>query len=401
MFNSITGRNEIGGSLPVSIPGTDLTIGFGQKKKLNKLFIQDAAADSNYNFAAVDSVVNKAIHDSVFPGAVVLVGHRKRVVYNKPFGRFTYDGASTEMSTESIFDLASVTKVAATTSAVMLLYDKGMFRLDQKVSSILSKFRGHDKEAITIEQLLVHNSGLPAFKRYYKQFNTREEIVNDIMNTELIFKPGTDYTYSDLGMITMQLIIEKLTGQPIDQFLKSNVFDVLGMTNTMYNPPPEKWYYCVPTEVDDYWRYTTCKGKVHDENAFLMGGVAGHAGLFSTTTDLAKLMFLYINDGYYNGKTIFKPETINLFTSLRSRYGDRGLGWGIKSVDGYSSAGSKFSNTSFGHTGFTGTSIWVDKEKGVFVILLTNRVYPTRQNTKISSFRPKLHDAVIDAVSYR
>ncbi len=401
MFNSITGRNEISGKMPISIPGTDYSIGFGEKRKIQSIFIPDTTVDTNYNFSTIDSLVNGAIQDSVFPGAVVLIGHRKRVIYNKPFGHFTYDTTSTEMTVNAMFDLASVTKVTATTSAAMLLYDRGMYRLDQKVSSILPEFRGHGKENITIKHLLVHNSGLPAFKRYYKIFDTREQIVDDIMNTDLIFEPGTDYTYSDLGMITMQFIIEKLTGQPIDEFLRENLFDILGMQNTMYNPPPEKWYYCVPSEVDNYWRHTTVKGKVHDENAFVFGGVAGHAGLFSTTSDLAKLMSLYVNNGEYKGKTIFQPSTMDMFTSIQTKYGDRGLGWGIKSVDGYSSGGSKFSDTSFGHTGFTGTSIWVDKERGVFVILLTNRVYPTRENRKISSFRPVLHDTVIDAISYK
>lgn len=401
MFNSITGRNEITGKLPISIPETEFSIGFGQHRNIESIFIPDSSADSNYNFSNIDSLVRDAIKDSVFPGALILIGHRKRIIYNKPFGRFTYDSKSTIMSREAMFDLASVTKVTATTSAAMLLYDTGLLDLDQKVSNILPDFKGNGKEQITIRHLLTHNSGLPAFKLYYRMFNSREEIVKDIMKTELLFEPGTDYTYSDLGMITMQLVIERLTGQPIDLFLKENLFEKLGMSNTMYNPPPEKWYYCVPTEVDKYWRYITVKGRVHDENAFVFGGVAGHAGLFSTTTDLAKLMFLYINNGYSKGETIFKPTTIELFTTIQTKFGDRGLGWGIKSVDGYSSAGSKFSSASFGHTGFTGTSIWVDKDRGVFVILLTNRVHPTRNNTKIRGFRPILHDAVIDAISYK
>jgi CubicO group peptidase (beta-lactamase class C family) len=304
------------------------------------------------------------------------------------------------MSRETIFDLASVTKVIGTTSAAMILYDRGELDLDSPVVNYLPRFNNNGKDKITVRHLLVHNSGLPAFKRYYNFYNYKYEVIYDIMNTGLVFEPGTDYKYSDLGMITMQLIIEKITGQTLDEFLKANLFDKLELKRTMYNPPPELWYYCAPTEVDKYWRYTTVKGKVHDENAYLLGGVAGHAGLFSTAEDLSKILFLYLNEGYYKDEQIFRQETIDQWTSRQTVHGDRGYGWGVKSKEGYSSAGSKFSPDSFGHTGFTGTSVWVDKQRGLFVILLTNRVYPTRENHKIGQFRPLLHDAVVDAVDY-
>jgi beta-N-acetylhexosaminidase len=400
MLNSILGYNSIGGKLPVTLPGTKHKIGTGIQKKVETLFVPDTLSDSSYNFTQIAKLVKKAISDSVFPGAQVVVGHRKRIVYNNSFGRQTYDSTSLPITSKSMYDLASVTKVAATTSAAMMLYDKGLLKLEQPVNEILPEFTGHDKEKITIKHLLVHNSGLPAFKRYYLKFDTREEIINDIMSTELIFEPGTDYTYSDLGMITLQMVIEKITNMPMDKFLDDNLFDFLDMQNTMFNPTPDKWFYCVPSELDDYWRHRLVKGKVHDENAHMLGGVAGHAGLFAPASDLAKLLFLYINEGQIKDSVIFNPETIELFTSSQTKFGDRGLGWDTKSVDGYSSAGSKFSPNSFGHTGFTGTSVWVDKDRALFVILLTNRVYPTRENRKIIQFRPKLHDAIIDAIDY-
>lgn len=401
MFNAITGNIKIEGKLPVSIPTTNYTIGYGVKKNLKKLpFISDSS-DTNYNWSAVDSIMMSGVSDSVFPGGVLLVGHRDRVVYHKPLGKYSYDSIAIPMSTKAMFDLASLTKVVGTTSASMMLYDQLKIDLDDLVIGYLPEFDNHGKDKITIKHLLTHNSGLPAFKRYYTMYETKEEIINDIMNTELIFTPGTDYTYSDLGMITMQLIIEKVIGTTIDKFLRENLFDKLEMNRTMYNPPPELWYYCVPTEIDKYWRYTTVKGKVHDENAFMLGGVAGHAGLFSTASDIAKLLFVYLNDGMYNDSLFFNPSTIREFTSLQTKFGDRGLGWGIKSVDSYSSAGSKLSASSFGHTGFTGTSIWVDPENDLFVVLLTNRVHPTRENHKIFAFRQEIHDAVSDAISYR
>jgi CubicO group peptidase (beta-lactamase class C family) len=400
MFDAVTGKTDISGKMPVSIPGTDFTIGHGLEKKALRLSDPGIPEDSLYNFSAVDSLMQSAVADSVFPGSVLLIGHQKRVVYHKPFGRFRYDTSAVEMSTQTIFDLASVSKVIGTTSAAMLLYERGELDLDKLVANYLPRFVYNGKEDITIRHLLTHNSGLPAFKRYYEFYNSEYEVVYDIMHTSLIFEPGTDYKYSDIGMITLQLVIEKITGQPLDEFLRINLFDRLGLQRTLYNPPPELWYYCAPTEVDKYWRYTTVKGKVHDENAWLLGGVAGHAGLFSTAEDLSKIMFLYFNDGYYQEEQIFSKETLDQWTNRQTEHGDRGYGWGVKSSEGYSSGGSKFSMNSFGHTGFTGTSIWADKEKDLFVILLTNRVHPTRENRKIIQFRPLLHDAVIDAVDY-
>ncbi|PKL87607.1 MAG: hypothetical protein CVV23_14535 [Ignavibacteriae bacterium HGW-Ignavibacteriae-2] len=400
MFNAITGKSEIRGKLPVSIPFTNFKIGDGLKKQIKLLTVPEMISDSNYNFSQIDTLMARAVKDSVFPGSVLLIGHNKKIVYHKAFGSFTYDKKSRKMDTDAIFDLASITKAAGTTSAAMLLYDLGKLDLDKTVSSILPNFKGGGKEKIIIKHLLTHNSGLPAYKEYYKMYKTRDQIIDDLMKTNLIFEPGADYTYSDLGMITLQLVIEKIIGQPVDKFLKDNLFLPLTMTNTMYNPPPQKWFYCVPTEVDNYWRQTTLKGKVHDETAYMLGGVSGHAGLFSTASDLAKLLFVYVNNGKWNNKLIFKPETIDLFTRVHSKFGERGYGWDIKSNDDFSSAGQKFSSSAFGHTGFTGTSIWVDEKKDLFVILLTNRVYPTRDNKKIILFRPQLHNSIVDAISY-
>ncbi|MBU0558838.1 MAG: serine hydrolase [Bacteroidetes bacterium] len=401
MFKSVTGLTDIKGKLPVSIPNTEYNFGFGQDVTQSRLYFAESEGDSTYDFSAVDSLMKKAVADSVFPGGVVLAGHRKRVIYNKAFGNYTYDASSTKVTTESIFDMASVSKVAATTSAAMMLFDEGKIKLGDKVVSFLPEFGNNGKEKITIQNLLVHNSGLPAFKRYYVMVNTKKEIIDDIMNTKLDFEPGSDYTYSDLGMITLQQIIEKVSNKSLDKFLSERLFTPLGMTRTMYNPPAKLIKDCVPTEVDNYWRQRLVQGTVHDENASMLGGVAGHAGLFSTSGDLAKLIFLYLNNGISEGKKYFESETLDYWTSFNAEKGDRALGWGRKSVTGYSSAGSKFSEFSYGHTGFTGTSIWVDKEKGLFVILLSNRVYPTRENRKLVQFRPVLHDAIVDAVTYK
>jgi CubicO group peptidase (beta-lactamase class C family) len=219
------------------------------------------------------------------------------------------------------------------------------------------------------------------------------------MRAKIIYEPGSKYLYSDLSMITLQLIIEKITGKSLDKYLKANVFDPLEMTRTMYNPPEKLWGECMPTEVDNYWRMDTLQGKVHDETAYLLGGVAGHAGVFSTAEDISKLIFTLLNHGQYKGKQLFSVETVENWTTKQSEQSTRGLGWDTKSRE-KSSAGHYFSMRSFGHTGFTGTSVWADKESGLFVVLLTNRVYPTRKNRKIIKFRPVIHDAIVKATEY-
>ncbi len=399
MLNAILGNTDISGSLPVSLPSTNYQIGFGLKLKSDLYYFQEEAVDSNYEFQKVDSLMAGAVADSVFPGGVLLIGHRNRVIYEKAFGHHTYNIDSQEITTQSIFDLASVTKVVGTTSAAMMLWDSGLLDLDEKVIHYLPEFNNNNKDEITIRNLLLHTSGLPAWKPFYKDYSKAGQVINAIMNSELEFEPGEKYLYSDLGMITLQKVIEKLTNTPINKFLEKKLFIPLNMNRTMYNPPPDLWYYTVPTEIDDYWRMTTLKGKVHDETAYLLGGVAGHAGLFSTASDLARFMAVLVSDGKQKGKQYFNAETIEKWTSKQSNLSSRGLGWDTKS-EGYSSAGKKFSMNSFGHTGFTGTSIWVDKERKLFVILLTNRVHPKRENRKIIDFRPVLHDAIIDAVSF-
>ena len=219
------------------------------------------------------------------------------------------------------------------------------------------------------------------------------------MNSKLNSKPGEKFVYSDLGMITLQKVLERISGLTLDHLLKEKLFEPLDLKNIMYNPPAEYQYYCIPTEIDNYWRHTTLKGKVHDETAFLMNGIAGHAGLFSTASDAAVIVATILNNGIYKGKQIFKKSTVEEWTTVQNELSERGLGWDTKS-EGYSSAGTKFSNNSFGHTGFTGTSIWADKDRDLFVILFTNRVYPTRDNKQIIEFRSELHDTVIDAVDY-
>ena len=212
----------------------------------------------------------------------------------------------------------------------------------------------------------------------------------------LEYKTGTKTVYSDLGMIVLGKLIEKATGKKLDQFCNEEIFKPLKMNDTYFNPPDSLRYKIAPTEYDDNWRNRLVWGKVHDENAALLGGVAGHAGIFSTANDLSHLLLMLLNGGSYNNDQLIKPETIQLFTKGYSEQSTRALGWDTKSAKG-SSAGDYFDITSFGHTGFTGTSIWVDPTKNLFVIFLTNRVHPTRDNKKLYKIRPALHKAIMES----
>ncbi|MCH7828019.1 MAG: serine hydrolase [Bacteroidetes bacterium] len=354
------------------------------------------AQNSKYNFAKVDILVKQAIVDSVFPGAILLISKEGETIYEKAYGNFTYDKNSSKVKLNTIYDLASLTKIVATTTAAMICIDENLFHLNDNVTKYIPEFDNNEKEKITIKHLLLHNSGLPAYKRFYKFCSNADEVINDIFETKLVYKTGTKTVYSDLSMIVLQKVIEKVTGKTLDIFLKEKIFYPLNMKLTMFNPPDSIKNEIAPTELDDYWRHRLLRGEVHDETAFLLNGVSGNAGLFSTTEDLSSFLKMILQKGVFNKKRIIKKSTVKLFTT-KQQNSERALGWDIKSPE-KSSAGNLFSSLSFGHTGYTGTSMWIDPEKKIFVIFLTNRVYPSRENRKIIKFRPVLHDKIIKSI---
>ncbi len=356
-----------------------------------------SAQNQKINFSKVDSIIENAIIDHAFPGAQLLIWKDGKTIYEKPFGHFTYDKNSPKVTNSTLFDLASVTKVIATTTAAMICYDRKLFSLDDPVVKYIPKFGVNGKDKITIKNLLLHNSGLPAFKKFYEFCSSADDVLKDIYSSKLEYPTGEKMVYSDLGIITLAKIIEKVTGKRFDKFCKDEIFAPLKMKSTLFNPPDSLKKFCAPTEVDNYWRNRLLQGEVHDEASAMLNGIAGHAGLFSTASDIAKLMSVLINNGMNDGKLFITPETVKLFTKRFSEQSSRALGWDTKSETG-SSAGDFFSPNSFGHTGYTGTSVWVDPERKLFVVLLTNRVYPTRENLKISKVRPELHNAVIKSI---
>ncbi len=392
---ALFGEINISGKLPIEIPGVAKR-NSGINYTRDFLAFQSVNEDSLYDFSKVDSLMNDAIKRKVFPGAQLIIGKNGKVILNNCYGHFTYSKSSPRVKPNTMYDLASLTKVIATTTATMLLYERGKLSLKDKVAKYLPEFANNGKDEITIEQLLLHTSGLRAGRKFYKKFRKRSEIINEIMHEKLINKPGEKFVYSDLGMIVLQQVIEKITGESLEKFVYDNVFSKLNLSHIMFNPPKNLRKFCAPTEKDNYWRKRLVQGTVHDETAALLGGVSGNAGLFSNAHDVAVFVQMLLDGGVYKGKRILKQSTIDLFTSRKAN--DRAYGWDTKSEHGYTSAGKLFSLNSFGHTGFTGTSIWVDKDRKLFVVLLSNRVYPTRKNRKHIKFRPILHDAVVEAI---
>lgn len=375
------------------------------------LFVAFYSNGIAYDFTEVDNLILNGIINKYFPGAGLLVGDDKNIIYEKYYGGFTYDANDEGVTEISMYDIASLTKVIATTSAVMKLYDKGLIDLDAKVSKYLPEFAVNGKENITVRNLLLHNSGLKAWMPFNQFCTSRQDVIDTIMNTVLEYETGTTFVYSDLNFITLGLVVEKITGSTLADYCNLEIFEPLNMKNTMFTPFDKK--HVLPTEYDGTWRKRLLKGEVHDESAYLMGGVSGNAGLFSNPRDLYKLTRTLLNGGkYYNPysrglkeETLFKEETVNLFTSKYNTnvyQNTRALGWDTKQepIGKYRSAcGELISDNCFGHTGFTGTSVWCDKDRKIIIIFLTNRLYPSRGNNGIREIRPELHNLIIKTLT--
>ncbi len=394
--SAIFGEFPPTGLLPVSIPGI-APFGAGESYPARDSITDAevrAMAEEHDPMHRIDAVIESAIKEGTFPGAVILVQENGIRRYLRAYGRQTYDPSSPAMTTGTMFDLASVSKVISTTSCAMKLYEEGALKLDTAVAAYLPAFAQNGKEKITIRNLLLHNSGLAPFRLYYTFCRNAGELIDTLMRERLEYPTGTKTLYSDLGMITLGKVIERITGKGLDAYAGGTFFRPLGLRRTMYAPPESLRAQCAPTEVDHYWRKRLVQGTVHDEASALLDGVAGHAGLFSTAPEIAVMLQMLLDGGVYNGKRCLKPQTISLFTRRQGKESSRALGWDTPSAGG-SSSGHYFSPNSFGHTGFTGTSVWVDPVKKIFIVFLTNRVYPTRENKKLIPFRAVIHDEVM------
>jgi CubicO group peptidase (beta-lactamase class C family) len=357
-------------------------------------------------FFSAFSILDAAVADRVFPGSSIAVTHRGRVVALKALGRFNYDSDSPLVTAGTLFDLASVSKVVATTTAAMILYERGLLDLDARVVGIVPEFgkagvagAGAEdgdarRRAVTLRMLLAHSSGLPAYEKLFLKVRTREQLLQAAFTTPLAAEPGARAEYSDIGFMVLGEALERIAGETLDRFCQREIFGPLGMGHTTYKPPPEARAKIPPTQDDRTFRKRVIQGEVQDENASVLGGVAAQAGVFSTAEDLARFAHAMLGGGH----PILRPETVALFTRRETAPAStsRALGWDTPS--GHSQSGRYFSAQAYGHLGYTGTSLWIDPVRELSVVLLTNRTWPDCSNWAIKQVRPKFHDAVVEAL---
>jgi beta-glucosidase-like glycosyl hydrolase/CubicO group peptidase (beta-lactamase class C family) len=399
---ALFGQSGFSGKLPITIPGL---YAYGSGLETAQRATRPAAPEevgmSGQKIASIDSLLRAAIADRAFPGAAVAIGRDQALVKLAGYGYFTYD-SETPVTPESLFDLASMTKVVVTTTAAMKLFEQGKLDLDAPVARFVPEFGANGKAEIRIRDLLTHTSGLIPFRPFHEMgILTRDAVLSHIMSESTLYPVGSEMRYSDFNMIVLAVAIERITGEPFGTYVRRTVLQPLGMPKTTFRPSGGAGIdpTIVPTEVDQTFRKRLVQGEVHDETAYILGGTAGHAGLFSNAEELTRFAFMMMNEGMIDGVSFLKPETIRLFTTaVDATKHTRALGWDTRSPEGYSSAGTLMGPRSYGHTGFTGTSIWIDPDARLFVILLTNRVYPTRDNSKHTKVRSDIADLAFRAI---
>lgn len=399
---ALFGASHVTGTMPINIPGL-YKIGDGIEIPQTTVRPDEpeTAGFSIDSLRRVDHIMQEAIFDSTFPGGTVTVLKDGVITWQKGYGYHTYDKLK-KVESSDIYDLASLTKVVATTTSIMKLVDEGKISLDDKVSEYIPEFKEGAKSRITFRNLLSHDSGLPPFRVYVDSLKEREQIVQAVKEEPLINEPGIKYVYSDLGFILLGEIVEEISGDRIDRFVRKKLFYTMGMNSTYFNPAREApWVsrQIPPTEIDTVFRKDTVHTAVHDERAYYMDGVAGHAGLFSNGQDLAVYAQMLLNKGEYGGRRYISSGIVDTFTTPQTDTSNRGLGYDRKNEEGFSTAGSQTTDKTFGHTGFTGTSMWIDPERDLAVIVLTNRVHPYRSyGHRISRVRAAVADAVVSSI---
>ena len=338
-------------------------------------------------FAAVEATVRRGIRQGIYPGAVVVVGRRDAVLYSKGFGHLTWARKAPTPSPESTrWDLASLTKVVATTSAVLVLVERGQVNLDAPVARYLPRFTGEGRERVTVRMLLDHTSGLPAYVPFFRLAANRDAAIDLLYREPLVRAPGLSADYSDLNAMLLGLLVEAVSGAPLDRFAASEVFTPLGMTATLFAPSLPAGASIAPSRS---LAGRPEPGRVNDENSFLLGSVAGHAGLFSTGADLARYAQAWLRGGATSVGRWASPETLQEFLRLSPASGSRALGWDTPEQGGPNPSvfGKLAGAGTYGHTGWTGTMMWIDPDRDLFLVFLTNRSLDPRARRSIKALR--------------
>jgi len=398
---AIFGQTPIGGRIPVSVPGA-VRVSEGIDVAANPMKLETANAEMRAKIGPTVKLLEQGVAERAFPGGVLAVGHRGRLaVY--ACGKLSHAAGAAKVDADTIYDTASLTKPVVTTTLAAMLYEQGQLDISAPVGRYLPEWtsgaNAEQRARVTVAHLLAHASGLPAHEDYFLKSKGRVEILARAVAQPLTYEPGSQTIYSDIGFILLGAIIESLTGRGLDELAKERIFAPLGMTNTMFRPPKSLRARIAPSKRAAA-RKQFVHGEVHDENAWAMGGVAGHAGMFSTGPDLAIFCQMLLNGGIYAHERILRSKTVAEFTSANPLAANtRTLGWNVPT--GRSSSGQYFSKQSIGHTGFTGTSIWIDPTKELFVVLLTNaaRVRANLEDDLIRRVQPAVHNAIVERLA--
>ncbi|MTI41465.1 serine hydrolase [Fulvivirga lutimaris] len=433
----IFGAQGASGRLPVGV-SEKLALGSGvNTKSIDRLAFgtpEEVGMDSKI-LNKINDIAKEAINDQATPGCQIIVARHGKIIFNQSLGYYTYDSID-PISDKTIYDVASITKVAATTQALMFLEERKLIDMDKKISYYLPELKGSNKENMIIRDILTHQAGLwpylPFWKQtvedtlnysaYYKEspsndyslqisdglYSSRmvkDSVWNWVINSKVREKPHRrpyDYKYSDMGYYMLMRLVENMVNQPIDEFLQQNFYDPMGLSTMSYLPLCKyPLTQIAPTEYDNYFRRTLVYGLVHDQGAAMIGGVAGHAGLFSNALDLAKLMQMNMQDGKYGDTRYFMSGTVNSFASQQYASNRRGMGWDKPVVGQWNSPTSAYaSGKTFGHTGFTGTAAWADPEFDLVYIFLSNRIYPDAENRKLikNNIRTRIQDLIYQSM---
>ncbi len=433
--NVLFGVNSANGKVPVNTLSADGKLDYGYEiesfQRLGFAMPSEVGMDAE-KLKEIRRISLAAIQAEEFPGCQVLVARKGKVVYYEGFGNLKYSYGE-PVTRHTLYDLASVTKVASTLQAVMMLYDQKLIDIQKNLSFYLPEFENTNKSRITIRDILLHQAGLKAFVPFYESTRFGSERLNPyyfssditlpgylkiadnlavnpvvkdsvfswVEKSTLANSPGSKYVYSDLGLLLLQKLVERVSGRSLDAYVGVNIYEPMGLHNLMYNVFRDKPKELIaPTEVSGDFRQTAVQGTVHDPNAALLGGVAGHAGLFSNAWDLARLMQMNLNGGAYDDRQFFSKATIDFFTRGQSKISHRGLGWNKPSGPGDGTVSRYASDKTYGHTGFTGTCVWVDPEEELIFVFLSNRVYPSASNQKLirNKTRQRIHDVAYKAI---